>query len=405
MYNLLDNVLRMEKAHGPHRDPTLLERTSGYTLYGPLGICVSMRESYSDLVSTKQWPALTATIPSSNLGYVQDKSGSEGKHKNPNGMKCHICGSEYHLKFKCPDKPPTNGDGEKNDGGQKNDGSTARNSDWRYCKPADDNATMTVNDLLYKYCKHCKCKRTGRIGFFNRTHSSSEHKFPRVDAASSVSSGATTATEDSTVASSISSLGSTSAAAGNLGAVITPASKVVSAPSSMPPVPEHDHVDPDPDGLEFVGAFIADDSQDGAAWVANTMDPPSFSVAVGAVLNAADDNWYDAIDSLPADTVCLPSINNDADTVCLPSVNNDATNDEQDVTVESKPRFIDYLYFTDLGLYVASWFLYSLSIYIRTFRNTVHHTWLCTGVPWLLKMVLLSSFYASIIFWDTITLL
>jgi len=73
MYNLFDKVLKMEKAHGPHRDPKLLEHTPGYKLYGPLGICVSMRESYLDLISTKQWSALIATLPSSNLGYVQDK--------------------------------------------------------------------------------------------------------------------------------------------------------------------------------------------------------------------------------------------------------------------------------------------------------------------------------------------
>ena len=86
---------------------------------------MSMRESYSDLVSTKQWPALTETIPSGNLGYAQAKPPSIGeKQKNPNGMKCHIYVSEYPFKSTCPNAPPSDVDG-----GKKHNGSTQGNSD------------------------------------------------------------------------------------------------------------------------------------------------------------------------------------------------------------------------------------------------------------------------------------
>lgn len=67
MFNVLDKVLAMKNAHGPHRDPKLLESSSDYVEYGPLGTCVKMREYYSDLVTTKQWPALAETIPSANF--------------------------------------------------------------------------------------------------------------------------------------------------------------------------------------------------------------------------------------------------------------------------------------------------------------------------------------------------
>jgi len=46
MYNVLDRVLAMEKAHGPHRDSKALEKSGDYKEYGPLGICVKMRDYY-----------------------------------------------------------------------------------------------------------------------------------------------------------------------------------------------------------------------------------------------------------------------------------------------------------------------------------------------------------------------
>ena len=167
-----------------------------------------------------------------------------------------------------------------------------------FFKPADDNATMISKEVEYKYCKHYKCRRTIKVGFFNRTHTSSKHKFPCVDAGASVSSGVTAVTNNSTIASSVSSLGSVSVAAGNLGAVIAPAPKVTKP--SMSPVPEG----PGPDRLEFVGAYIADASPDDDVWMEHIMDTPSFSIAVGDVLDAEEnDDWHDDIDSLPTDDI------------------------------------------------------------------------------------------------------
>jgi len=94
MFNLLDNALAIEKAHGPHRDPKLLEKDPLYVKYGPLGVCVNMREKYSDLVTINNWPALSAVIPQANLGEVpQNMSESSGARKNPSGFKCHECDS------------------------------------------------------------------------------------------------------------------------------------------------------------------------------------------------------------------------------------------------------------------------------------------------------------------------
>jgi len=96
-------------------------------------------------------------------------------------------------------------------------------------------------------------------------------------------------TEDSSTASSISSLSSgLTAPEGNL-------SKVTPKPAPQPPpklpsVSEDPHVDPDPDGLEFVGAFMADAAVDDAVWMAQTSDLDDIALSVGVTLSALDDD-------------------------------------------------------------------------------------------------------------------
>jgi len=68
MFNLLDNVLAMEKSHGTHRDPNLLEKDPVYVKYSSLRVCVDMREKYSDLVTINNWPVLSAVIPEAIQG-------------------------------------------------------------------------------------------------------------------------------------------------------------------------------------------------------------------------------------------------------------------------------------------------------------------------------------------------
>ena len=103
MFNLLDNELETEKAHRPRRDPKLLERDHLYVKYGPLGVCVNMREKYLDLVTISNWPALSVVIPQDNLGEVpQEVSDASSARKNQNIFRCHKCNSEYHLCNNCP---------------------------------------------------------------------------------------------------------------------------------------------------------------------------------------------------------------------------------------------------------------------------------------------------------------
>ena len=51
--NVLDKSLAMEKVYGPYRDSKRLECSLDHKEYGPSGVCVKIREFYSDLVATK----------------------------------------------------------------------------------------------------------------------------------------------------------------------------------------------------------------------------------------------------------------------------------------------------------------------------------------------------------------
>jgi len=264
MFNLLDRTLSMEKANGPHRDTKILERDPGYAKYGPLGVCINIQEKYSDLVTINNWPAISAVIPESNLGAVglqmpPDRSDENGR-EDLNGYLCYECNSKYHLRNNCPVKKKKLAEREMGgDGVASGDGGPKiveqSNSDWKFIAPADDNVTVTVNILEHFYCKHYVFKNTNRRSFFNRTHTltatttTSVHSFSRADDDTASTSTETTSLSSSG-ASAIYSLISTASPASNLGDVTLRETK-----TSLNSVNE-DHVDKDPDGLEFVGAYF-----------------------------------------------------------------------------------------------------------------------------------------------------
>jgi len=131
------------------------------------------------------------------------------------------------------------------------------------------------------------CKNTNHRGFFNHTHTltaaatTSRHKFPRADD-DTASTSTETASLSRSGASTISSLSSTASTAENIGVVTLKETK-----TSLKLVNE-DHVDKDPDGLEFVGAYLADCNTNDAAWLTVAPDPASFVMDVGVMI---DDDW------------------------------------------------------------------------------------------------------------------
>ena len=91
-----------------------------------------MREAYSDMVTTKQWPALAATIPAANLGSVTEDDSDP--RKNANGRMCFYCGSEFHLRghSDCPQTKTVSSPRDDISTGGKGSG------DWKFITPADE---------------------------------------------------------------------------------------------------------------------------------------------------------------------------------------------------------------------------------------------------------------------------
>ena len=398
MYNLMDHALKLEKDHGPHRDPKLLEASANYSTYGPLGLCVAMRENYSDLVTVSQWPALATTLPASNLGEIKLP---DIPKKNFKDMKCHICGSEFHLKADCPNKPTS--DSEKMPGSKLGFTGAGKTSmaTWRYIHPADPDSEITVNGIKYDFCKHCTCKFTGKQGFYNRTHNTSNHKFPRQK--SDDASTAPTVASTVTGTSSISSLGSGSATPGcSLGIAqskVRPNASPIPENGlevpNAPPIPE-DAIDPDPNGLEFVGAFMADASPNDAAWLTAAMDPPDIVLSTGALFesetsNEDNDAWFDAT--------------SDYDNENLADSGNYAVDDNVKslhysyVSTSSDNSNFSKFSLTSATLSGITWFLYATSAYYRTLLSILHFWKRIIAPP-----IFLLLFYISIVGWDTVDL-
>jgi hypothetical protein len=146
-----------------------------------------------------------------------------------------------------------------------------------------------VNGVKYWWCKHCRCRKTGKIGLYHRSHSTSHHRGPRSGSSPATNTsppgGANTQNSDSTSSSTRSSTGGSAA---NLSAK----GEAESAPNGSssptadlnPPVSDADaaSVDSDPDGFTFQGAFMHSTNAD--IWLASV---------------AADDE-DDGVDPLPA---------------------------------------------------------------------------------------------------------
>lgn len=77
------------------KNPALLKKDPLYGTYGPIGICDLIQTEYGELFSEKDWPALSSSLPESNLAI--DERALEDKQLLSGGRKCFKCGSPHHL--------------------------------------------------------------------------------------------------------------------------------------------------------------------------------------------------------------------------------------------------------------------------------------------------------------------
>jgi hypothetical protein len=286
MYSHYDKAVAMERAHGPHKDPKLLEQHPSYSEYGPVGICDIMQREYALLVQQKDWPALTPIIPEGNF------TPQDNVRRNPHGMLCHICQDDTHFANTCPHRSTgggkqsgrgSNSDSSKQSGQNSGSGQSSssfppmRNGlpfkEWKYIHPSDPNDTFILDGKRYYFCAKCVCIRTRKVGFYNISHSTDNH-MPGLGRKSRSD------TENSSDKSDLSSHTGTDTTGSRPGASLSPVdeTRTHSSASNKDDLMDAD----DPNGLEFQGAFLTtfdqDTTEDGA-WMACVYDshtePPS----------------------------------------------------------------------------------------------------------------------------------
>ena len=262
----------MEIAHGCLRDPKLLESASDYKTHGPIPLCSSLQREYGELKKTNEWPALSSTLPEGNY--------------SSSPRRCFRCNSPDHLMPDCPvpadnanahdNGSSASGSGGRTGGGGRNSGRPDNGSSstitpppsgspasastpnsslipgavWKYIKPANLDQEITMNGNQYWYCAKCRCTRTNKTGFYNRTHPTSQHV---AGAGLGATSRAAAASTSGTASES------SSAAPGQADSNLSPVEEETDSADSA-------SVDADPDGFSFHGGAYCSEVND-SAWM------------------------------------------------------------------------------------------------------------------------------------------
>ena len=173
MWALLDTVMTAELEY-ELSDSKLFVKHKDYAKLGPLGIVATMQATHGMLLSQHRWPALTSTIPQSNNATANGTgTGTAGTTPSAlNGRRCFRCNGE-HLVRDCP-QPAPEGGGNTGGGGTTRVRSPFAN--WKYQKPADITVPrVDANGKIWKFCSKCKCRATGKSGFYQLSHYEPDH--------------------------------------------------------------------------------------------------------------------------------------------------------------------------------------------------------------------------------------
>ena len=161
IFGHLDKAHRMEDKY-MLKDPGLLKKDPLYSKYGPIAVCGILQEEYGRLYKEKDWPALTATLQSNNITTVTSSRKSEKKKPHQKQTSSSFSSIVKSLNTSSPTNSLSSED-------------PSVKYPWKYIHPTDENQTMVMDNKTWKFCKHCVCRHTKKKGFYNLSHTSSEH--------------------------------------------------------------------------------------------------------------------------------------------------------------------------------------------------------------------------------------
>ena len=171
MFTHLDVAYRMEDKYAL-KDPALLRQDPLYPKYGSIGICGILQEEYSRLYKAKDWPALSCDkvkeeLQSNFTNVATEKTAAPKREKT----KRHEHSPEPDRSTtSLPTSIPTSSKSSTN-----NETGPAERHPWKYVHPANKNQIMDIDGKTWKFCKHCVCRHTKKKGFYNLSHTTSEH--------------------------------------------------------------------------------------------------------------------------------------------------------------------------------------------------------------------------------------
>ena len=113
---------------------------------------------------------------------------------------------------------------------------------WRYKVPADKGTILVVGTETLYWCRHCKCRKTYKVGLYNKTHTTSKHDGAKRGDMTKAEQDASYPVDPNLKLKSSSS-----------GAASGPAANLSSVSEATVPIDTSkiNHVDTDPHGLEF----------------------------------------------------------------------------------------------------------------------------------------------------------
>jgi hypothetical protein len=181
IHTKLDEVRELEMTY-KLKDPKLMVNDPRYATLGPIALCGFLQEKYGSLVTEKAWPALSSSLPASNLASVQVGADKDGR-------RCFHCQSPDHLRDTCPKLGRDVTSGSNTGGRNRRRGKGGDTTPlpptppptrspfpaWRYIEPVDKTGVVLVGDISYKWCGKCRCRATGKQGYFTTHHFTHEH--------------------------------------------------------------------------------------------------------------------------------------------------------------------------------------------------------------------------------------
>lgn len=171
MFELLDKARTMETKY-KLLDPASMGKDPAYTTCGPYAVCAALQEEHGKLISDSDWPALAVKLPESNSAGTVDQSKAPEK-SDPASIQCYKC-KQWGHKSNDPRCPLYKQKNTSSEGATKSPRFKAKEP-WKYVEPKDLTAPIEIDDKKWFFCTKCKCRATGKVGYYQLSHTDASH--------------------------------------------------------------------------------------------------------------------------------------------------------------------------------------------------------------------------------------